>query len=144
MRRQSSLQPHMVYFSATQKRVFLAASKYSLTNLNAYIRDLLTRDVELRAEQGEPYFEGLRDELRKAQGQTSESKEQSEVSQESLDRAFDDGRQAGLAGESRLSSQFIPGSNFDREWSRGWNEGWNERLANGREQVEPLTETANV
>lgn len=76
----TSLLSHVVYFTAAQKRVFLAASKYSLTNLNAYIRDLLTRDVELRAEQGEPYFEGLRDELRaseliKSQGQVSQPAE---------------------------------------------------------------------
>lgn len=62
----TSLLSHVVYLTPVQKRVFLAASKYSLTNLNAYIRDLLTRDVEMRAEQGEPYFAGLLGELRQA------------------------------------------------------------------------------
>ena len=69
----------MVYLTAAQKRVFHEAAKRSLTSLNAYIRDLLARDVELRAEQGEPYFSGLRDELRAGElksGELNKSQEQ--------------------------------------------------------------------
>src|SRR4051812_2613696 len=54
---------HMVNFTPRQKQVFHEAAKRSLSSLNAYIRDLLTRDIELRAEQDEPYFARLRDEL---------------------------------------------------------------------------------
>jgi ribosome modulation factor len=60
--------------------------------------------------------------------------------QESLEKSFAAGYQAGLAGESRLSSAFKPGTPLDQEWSKGWNKGWDERLASGQKQVEPANE----
>lgn len=65
------LPPFTIYLPAEQKSLFMRAADHTHKSLSQHVRDLLARDVELRAEQGEPNFAGLRDELRKSQAKAS-------------------------------------------------------------------------
>ena len=63
------LPPFTIYLPAEQKSLFMHAADHTHKSLSQHVRDLLARDVELRAEQGEPHFAELLSELRESQAQ---------------------------------------------------------------------------
>jgi len=63
MARTPRLPPFVIYLTPESKSVFQRAASLNYKSLSQHVRDLLARDVEMRAEQGEPRFAELLSEL---------------------------------------------------------------------------------
>jgi len=56
----------VIYLTPAVKSVYMRAADHVHKSLSQHVRDLLANDVERRADQNEPHFDGLREELREA------------------------------------------------------------------------------